>query len=92
MPYFSIDGSKKVIESNPKRKMVSFSMKTSGKFIYITDLPPATLTNCKWIVVHGSPLIIDRNNGFPERAYYAGASGTSELIVGFQNDDEEPKP
>lgn len=89
MPYFMLNGSKKLLEADPKRKMASFSMKTTGKFVYISDQPDVTLDKCKWIVVYGDRLIIDRRNGFPERAYYGAASGSSELIVGFQNDDDE---
>ena len=89
MPLLNVDSTEvKLIEDNPRRKWVSFTIKTDAKDVFIGDRPK----DPKWVLQKGDMLIIDRRFGFPERAFYATSDGSTQVMVGFQNDDEEPKP
>lgn len=90
MPLVPVDTTTvKVIESDHRRKAVWFSTKTEGKDIYISDVPGMTNQDYKWNLRHPQILRIDRQNGFPERAFYAIGDGSCYLAVGFQNEEKE---
>jgi len=82
----------KVIEADPKRKFISFQNTSSltTTSIYLDDQPgPVKDKVHKWRLRPDTIFVIDRNMGYPERAFYAVASATARLVIGFQNDDEE---
>lgn len=77
-----------VIEHNAKRKFVSFTNTHAAQTIYLSDDADPKTNTAKWAILSGETLIIDRQNGFPERAYYAIANGGgTDLMVGFQNEE-----
>ena len=79
-----------LIEHDPKRKFISFTNIDDSHYIFLSDVGKPTQTSAKWIVPMGETLIIDRNIGYPDRAFYAVSDGAAKVAVGFQNDDEEP--
>ena len=81
----------KLIEHNSRRKCVWFSTKTADKDIYISDISGLTNADYKWNLRQGQFLVIDRQNGFPERAFYGIGDGTAYVAVGFQNEDERER-
>ena len=81
-----------LIESDPKRKFISFTNEDIGNKVYISDKGKPTYTDAKWIINPLKTLIISREIGYPGRAFYAlSAGGDAKLAVGFQNDDDEGK-
>lgn len=78
-----------VIDHDNKRKFVSFTNTHATQVIYLSDEPDPTSASAKWAVLATKTLIIDRSVGYPERAFYAIASGAGTgLAVGFQNEPE----
>lgn len=79
----------KLMGPDPKRKFISFTNEDSGNKVYISDVAEPTEKTAKWIINPQKTIIITREMGFPERAFYAlSAGGNAKLAVGFQNDDE----
>jgi len=83
---------KKVAEHDPKRKFISFqnTSSLSTTSLYLDDQPnPVKDKVHKWRLRPDDIFIIDRNTGFPERAFYAVGSATVRLVIGFQNEDDK---
>jgi len=81
----------KVLEADPRRKFVSFQNTSSltTTSVYLDDKPgPVKDVIQKWRLRPDTIFVIDRNMGYPERAFYAVASATARLLIGFQNDEE----
>lgn len=78
----------KVIEHNEKRKFIEFTNTHATQVIYLSDEPGPTSASAKWAILATKTLRIDREEGFPERAFYAIASGAGTgLAVGGQNEE-----
>jgi len=78
-----------LIKHNPKRKFISFTNIDADHYIFLSDEGKPTQIDAKWIVCMGETLIITRQMGFPERAFYAVSDGQAKVAVGFQNEDEK---
>jgi len=82
----------KILEADPRRKFVSFQNTSSldTTSVYLDDKPgPVKDVIQKWRLRPDDIFVIDRTMGYPERAFYAVASATARLVIGFQNDDEK---
>jgi len=92
MPLVNVDATEvRLIDVNPRRKWVSFTVKTAAKDVFISDEPGIASGQYKWVLQKGDMLLIDRTFGFPERAFYATSDGSTQVIVGFQNEEVHKK-
>jgi len=79
----------KLIEPDPKRKFVSFTNEDAANKIYLSDKADPDYVNAKWLLNPEETLIIGRDLGYPERAFYGlSAGGNAKIAIGFQNDEE----
>jgi len=79
----------KVLEHNPRRKFVSFqntSSLTTTSVYLSTDPGPVKDVQHEWRLRPADIFVITRDMGYPERAFYAVASATARLVIGYQND------
>lgn len=84
----------KVADHNPRRKFISFQNTSSQSTtsVYLDDQPdPVKDKSHKWRLRPDDIFVIDRIMGYPERAFYAVASATARLSIGFQNDPDEKR-
>ncbi|GAH91061.1 unnamed protein product [marine sediment metagenome] len=93
MPVIEVTtSSMKIASHDPRRKFISFQNTSdqSTTSIYISEKPnPARDKDELWRLRPGErPIFITRAIGFPERAFYAVASVTGRLVLGFQNEDK----
>ena len=82
----------KVVEHNAKRKFISFQNTSSQSTtsVYLDDQPdPVKDKSHKWRLRPDDIFVITRDTGYPERAFYAVASATARLVIGFQNDEKK---
>lgn len=90
MPLFNLNTTvKTLLEHDPKRKCVWITIKTAGKDVYISDIPGMTNADYKWNLQKGDMLVIDRQNGFPDRAFYGIGDGSVQVLIGSQNEDDK---
>lgn len=90
MPLVAVNSTEvRLIKRDPRRKWVSFTVKTAAKDVFISDIPGITSTIYKWVIQKGDMLIITREFGFPESAFYAKSDGSTQVIVGFQNEEKQ---
>ena len=78
-----------LIEHHPRRKFISFTNIDDSHFIFLSDEAKPTQLDAKWIVCPSGTLIITREMGFPERAFYAVSDGQAKVAIGFQNEEKK---
>lgn len=77
----------KLIENNSERKFIEFKNTHATQIVYISDEPNPDANSAKWELDPTEWLRITRQDGFPEKAFYAVANGASTtLYLGFQNE------
>ena len=90
MPVIEVDTTAVLlIENHPRRKFISFTNIDDSHFIFLSDEGKPTQLDAKWIVCPQKTIIITRQMGFPERAFYAVSDGQAKVAIGFQNEDEK---
>lgn len=90
MPVLSIGTTAALlIESNKRRKLLTFTNDHDTAKVYLSDESKPTTTDAKWILLPKETLIFDGQGDFPERGIY-GISDTASttVIVGYQNEEK----